>query len=120
MRKSFVCLSGFVALAACAPARTSQRPTPVTDSTAAKNGLGSTSLPNADPFPSTYVAYPSGPMVIRNGAVAVANGKIVAVGQTVNAPAGATVIDGKGKYVTPGIIDATLTLASTRRRAAMH
>jgi imidazolonepropionase-like amidohydrolase len=117
MRKSFVCLSGFIALAACAP-KTSQRPTPVADSAAAKNGLGSTSLPNADPFPSTYVAYPSTPLVIRNvnimtaagpmirnGAVALANGKIVAVGQTVDAPAGATVIDGKGRYVTPGIID---------------
>jgi imidazolonepropionase-like amidohydrolase len=83
------------------------------------NGLGSTSLPNADPFPSTYTRFPSVPLVIRNvnimtaagpmirnGAVAVADGKIVSVGQTVDAPAGAVVIDGTGKYVTPGIIDA--------------
>src|ERR1700722_11158204 len=42
---------------------------------------------------------------IQNGAVWVHNGKIAGVGATVNAPAGATVIDATGKYVTPGIID---------------
>ena len=42
---------------------------------------------------------------IPNGAVLVRDGKIAAVGATVNAPADATVIDGRGKYVTPGIID---------------
>jgi imidazolonepropionase-like amidohydrolase len=42
---------------------------------------------------------------IPNGAVWVHNGKIAGVGVTVNAPAGATVIDATGKYVTPGIID---------------
>ncbi|HEU0075999.1 MAG TPA: amidohydrolase, partial [Longimicrobiaceae bacterium] len=34
-----------------------------------------------------------------------ADGKIVAVGATVDAPAGATVVDATGKFVTPGIID---------------
>jgi len=33
------------------------------------------------------------------------DGKIVAVGTNVTAPADALVIDGTGKYVTPGIID---------------
>ncbi len=42
---------------------------------------------------------------IKNGAVWVHNGKIAGVGLTVNAPAGATVIDASGKYLTPGIID---------------
>jgi imidazolonepropionase-like amidohydrolase len=42
---------------------------------------------------------------IQNGSVYVKNGKIVAFGTTVNAPASATVIDAGGKYVTPGIID---------------
>jgi imidazolonepropionase-like amidohydrolase len=64
------------------------------------------------------VAYPSRPTVIRNvtiitaagptirnGAILMEGGKITAVGATVNAPAGAVVIDGAGKYVTPGIID---------------
>jgi imidazolonepropionase-like amidohydrolase len=43
---------------------------------------------------------------IQNGSVHIQNGKIKAVGKTVNAPANATVIDGTGKFVTPGIIDA--------------
>ncbi|HUQ19307.1 MAG TPA: amidohydrolase family protein [Gemmatimonadaceae bacterium] len=117
MRSSIVVLATIVALSSC---RTTPKtaPTPARDSTAAANGLGSTSLPNADPFPSTYVRYQSAPYVIRNvnimtaagptirnGAIAFADGKIVAVGQTVDAPAGAVVIDGGGRYVTPGIID---------------
>ncbi|MBM3928546.1 MAG: amidohydrolase [Sphingomonadales bacterium] len=71
-----------------------------------------------NPFPSTYRAYPGVPTVVRNvtvydgeggrienGQVLFADGKIVAVGQSVDAPAGATVIDGTGKWLTPGIID---------------
>jgi imidazolonepropionase-like amidohydrolase len=71
-----------------------------------------------DPYPSTYKAYPGVPTVVRgvtifdgeggridNGAVLFADGKIVSVGQTVDAPAGATVIDGTGRWVTPGIVD---------------
>jgi imidazolonepropionase-like amidohydrolase len=71
-----------------------------------------------DPYPSTYRAYPGVPTLIRGatvidgeggliqgGSVLFADGKVVAVGQTLEAPAGATVIDAAGKYVTPGIID---------------
>src|SRR5579884_246902 len=39
------------------------------------------------------------------GSVLLENGKIAAVGEHVNAPANATVIDATGKYVMPGIID---------------
>ena len=66
---------------------------------------------------STYKAWPGVPTVIRNvtiydgkggrienGAVRFENGKVTAIGQTVD-QAGATVIDGAGKWVTPGIID---------------
>src|SRR6195256_4357481 len=42
---------------------------------------------------------------IENGSIYIHNGKIAAVGQSVNAPAGATVIDAAGKFVMPGIID---------------
>ena len=71
-----------------------------------------------DPYPSTYHAYPGVPTLVTNvtifdgeggridgGSVLFADGKIVAVGQTVAAPAGATVIDGTGKVLTPGVID---------------
>jgi len=42
---------------------------------------------------------------IQHGSVWLQNGKIAGVGATVSAPAGATVVDATGKYVTPGIID---------------
>jgi imidazolonepropionase-like amidohydrolase len=85
---------------------------------AAQPGPGALSLPNANPFPSTYVPFASRPTVIRNvniftatgplirnGAILMQDGKIVSVGATVNAPANAVIIDGAGKYVTPGIVD---------------
>jgi imidazolonepropionase-like amidohydrolase len=43
---------------------------------------------------------------IERGTIVIRDGKIAAVGQNVAVPAGAKVIDGTGKFVTPGIIDA--------------
>src|SRR3954469_17647727 len=43
---------------------------------------------------------------IENGTIVVRNGKIAAVGKNVAVPAGVRVIDGTGKFVMPGIIDA--------------
>ncbi|HEX6069935.1 MAG TPA: amidohydrolase [Longimicrobiaceae bacterium] len=73
---------------------------------------------SAAPFPSTYEPFPSTPTVIRGGTVMTAagevipggevllrDGRIAAVGASVDAPAGATVIDASGRFVTPGIID---------------
>jgi len=116
--RAFLCLL-LVGAVACAsvPSQTTTSSSAARDS-AQGVGRGGTSAPNADPFPSTYVAFPSrttvirnvniltaaGPL-IRNGAILMQNGKIAAVGATVNAPADALVIDGAGKYVTPGIID---------------
>ena len=72
----------------------------------------------ANPYGSTYQPLPSRTTVILNatvltaagpaierGAVLLQNGKIAAVGPTVNAPADAVVIDASGKWVTPGVID---------------
>jgi imidazolonepropionase-like amidohydrolase len=42
---------------------------------------------------------------IANGSVLIRGSKIAAVGPNVSAPAGATVIDGTGMFVMPGIID---------------
>ncbi|HEY2067058.1 MAG TPA: amidohydrolase [Gemmatimonadaceae bacterium] len=80
--------------------------------------LGGLSTPNANPFPSTYRPFASRPTLIRNvtiltaagptirnGSVLLRDGKIADVGASVAAPADALVIDGTGKYVTPGIID---------------
>jgi len=92
--------------------------TPNAASSESRASAGGLSLPNADPFPSTYRPFPSRATVIRNvtvltaagptirgGAVLLRDGKIAAVGTTVDAPADAVVIDGSGKYLTPGIID---------------
>lgn len=42
---------------------------------------------------------------IENGSIYIHNGKIAAIGSTVNAPSNATVIDATGEWVMPGIID---------------
>lgn len=70
------------------------------------------------PFGSTYTPRPSTPTLIRNATVFDGNGaelanadvlmrdgRIVAVGQNLSAD-DATVVDGAGRFVTPGIIDA--------------
>lgn len=69
-------------------------------------------------YPSTYQRREYRPVVIRNatimtaagqeiagGSILFRDGRIVAVGTSVEAPADAIVVDGTGKYVTPGIID---------------
>ncbi|MEX0890745.1 MAG: amidohydrolase family protein [Gemmatimonadota bacterium] len=45
---------------------------------------------------------------LENADLLVTNGRIAQVGQNLNAPSGAVVIDGTGKHVTPGLIDAHL------------
>ena len=113
------------ALAACAPAKSTAAaqppaaaPAPARDTTRPPPGAGAVSAPNADPFPSTYVVPASRATLIRNvtiltaagptirdGSVLLRDGKIAAVGTSVTAPGDADVIDGRGKYLTPGIID---------------
>jgi len=72
-----------------------------------------------DPFPSSYQPFPSRVTVFRgatvltatgaeiaNGVVVAAEGRIVAVGGPETAiPQGATIIDAKGRWITPGVID---------------
>lgn len=74
---------------------------------------------NPDPFPSTYQPLPRenfavvGATVltgtdrkIENGVVVVTDGKVAAVGDAQTpVPAGHRVIDARGRYVTPGVID---------------
>src|SRR6058998_1468680 len=69
-------------------------------------------------YPSTYVRHPNPPVLIRNatimtatgqeipnGSILFKDGRIVAVGATVQAPPDAVLVDGTGKFVTPGLID---------------
>jgi imidazolonepropionase-like amidohydrolase len=74
---------------------------------------------NQDPFASTYERYPGVPTLIQNvtifdgeggrierGWVSFADGQVTGVGDgTLAPPAGTNVIDGTGKFVTPGVID---------------
>jgi imidazolonepropionase-like amidohydrolase len=73
-------------------------------------------VPNA--YASTYQPLPSRTTVIRNatiltgagpaierGSILLQDGKVAAVGASVNGPADALVIDANTKWVTPGIID---------------
>ena len=69
-------------------------------------------------YASTYQRHANPPVLIRNatimtatgqeiqgGSILLRDGKIIAVGTTVEAPQDATVVDGTGKWVTPGVID---------------
>ncbi len=71
-----------------------------------------------DPYPSTYRPIAAPPVLIRGATVLTGtgtrldeadvlmqDGRIVAVGQRLDAPADALRVDGHGKWVTPGIID---------------
>ncbi|HEU5398883.1 MAG TPA: amidohydrolase [Gammaproteobacteria bacterium] len=71
-----------------------------------------------DPFPSTYQPLPSVATLIQHvtlytgtgeeiddGDVLLKDGKVAAVGKGLKADPGVLVIDGTGKFVTPGIID---------------
>ena len=70
-------------------------------------------------YASIYKPLPSQPVLITNatvltaagdrierGSVLMRDGRIAAVGAAVEAPAGVTVVDASGKWVTPGVIDA--------------
>ncbi len=98
---------------ACASAGAGPSQAPGTAPTAAET----TSVSRAQ-YASTYQRKTNPPVVIRNatimtaagqeianGSIVLRDGRIVAVGPTVDAPADAVVVDGTGKYVTPGLID---------------
>jgi imidazolonepropionase-like amidohydrolase len=80
-------------------------------------GLDGASATN--PFPSTYRPLPGHPTAIvgatvfngagariDNGVVLIRDGKIEAVGPGLAVPQGYETVDGRGRWVTPGIIDA--------------
>jgi len=103
-----------VVLAGCANSGSGDRPA----STAAAD-TPPRYRPPADPYPSTYRAYPGVPTAITgatifdgegsridNGTIVLIEGRIQAVGGAdTPIPEGATRIDGTGRWVTPGVID---------------
>lgn len=113
-------------LSACAttgtggPAKTSAAPAKPAEKAEAKplpkglDGQASTGFPSTyQPFPSRPTAFVGATVLtatgqqIENGVVFVSGGKITAVGGAdTPIPADVAVIDAKGKWITPGIIDA--------------
>ena len=96
------------------PATPAAASTPTPPSTATSE----TSSAERPQYPSTYQRHPNPPVLIRNatiltatgreianGAIAFKDGRILAVGTALETPAGAVVVDGTGKFVTPGLID---------------
>jgi imidazolonepropionase-like amidohydrolase len=84
---------------------------PISDSKTVAASTGS-------PYPSTYKPATSTPTLIRGATVLIGNGQrlenadvllrdglIAAVGKQLDAPADARIVDGQGKWVTPGLID---------------
>src|SRR5436309_11121398 len=113
---------------ASAGARPSRRPAPAPSPAAATpapsqapaqtRASAESSSVDRPQYPSTYQRHPNPPVLIRNatimtaagqeipnGSIVIKDGRIVAVGAKVDAPADAVVVDGTGKYVTPGLID---------------
>lgn len=114
MKQSVSAILSTLLLAGCAAA-----PRP---GTAQPESKPAARQPEKDPssaYASTYQPFPSTPVLITNatiltaagdriegGSILLRDGKIAAVGAGIETPAGATVVDASGKWVTPGIIDA--------------
>ena len=111
------CVVVLAAGCASAGAAPSQSTAPQQAPAQASGGGDSTSADRAQ-YPSTYRRRASPPVLIRNatimtatgqeiagGAILLRDGRIAAVGTDVTAPADAVVVDGTGKFVTPGVID---------------
>ena len=86
--------------------------TPAAPAPAARDTTRPPVLGTVIPAAGTLVAVTNATIItathgtIEKGTVLIRNGKIAAVGKDIAVPAGAQIIDGTGKYVMPGIIDA--------------
>lgn len=120
MRNRWIAL--ILPLAACAGAGAQSpppqpAPAPQAQATAAQPFTDTISVDRPQ-YVSTYKRRPFQPVLIRNAnvftgagpeqrntSVLLKDGKVVAVGKDLTAPGDALVLDGTGKWVTPGIID---------------
>ena len=122
MRPSWLLLSALAGGCATGAARPTPQagpaPAPSQAPAPAKQATGESSSVDRPQYPSTYQRHPNPPVLIRNatimtaagqeianGSIVFKDGRIVAVGAKLDAPADAVVVDGTGKYVTPGLID---------------
>lgn len=108
------CLAAALAASLAGCAATATKPATAADGTSAKPAA----TPEPEAYASTYKPLPSQPTLIKNATILTAAGprldnasillrdnKVAAVGANVEAPADAVVVDGTGKWVTPGLID---------------
>jgi len=116
MRLSIAALP-LLALAACAS--TDRGPQSASDKPAAMAAADKPGTFDKDPYPSTYKPYPSRLTVVKNvtifdgeggridnGSIVLSSGKVEKVGGAdMDLPTDADVIDGTGKFLTPGVID---------------
>ena len=111
----------FIGAAACATAaaRPAQQSTPASSAPASTaRATSDSNSADRSQYPSTYKRRAEPPVLIRNATIMTAtghelqnsaillrDGRIVSVGAEVTPPADAIIVDGSGKFVTPGIID---------------
>src|SRR5437667_279537 len=115
MRFSLIAL-GLLATGGCASA--GARTTAAAPPAASAPAVAQDTTGIGPQYPSTYQRHPNPPVLVRNatimtaagqeiqgGSILFRDGRIVAVGANVTAPTDATIVDGTGKWVTPGVID---------------
>ena len=118
MRSLLALLLAFAGACASAGARPAQTPAPAGPAAPPASAAPESSSVTRPQYPSAYMRHPNPPVLIRNatimtatgqeipnGSILLKDGRIVAVGAKVDAPTDAGVVDGTGKYVTPGLID---------------
>src|SRR5213595_3968398 len=120
MRHLSTGLAWLVLLAGCASAGARTAPAAASASAPAPaTAAGQHTAAGIGPqYPSTYQRHPNPPVLIRNatimtaagqeiqgGSILFKDGRIVSVGTSVTAPTDATIVDGTGQWVTPGVID---------------
>ena len=104
-------------LAACSTTGATQKPA-AKSSAEVPSSASLSATPATAPYPSTYRAAPSQPTLLRGATLLIGNGeriddadlllqdgKIAAIGKSLAAPQGARIVEARGKWVTPGLID---------------
>lgn len=106
------------ASAAAGPSTASARAAGARPATSKTGAKPAASRFTQDPYASTYRPIASGPVLLQHATVLTGagqrlddadvlmrDGKLVAIGPSLEAPADATRVDARGKWITPGLID---------------